>query len=70
MNDVRIKIRSVEQRATDFAEWPPGARRVYRVSADGDQLFRDASRRCGTDEFLVRFNAFNRLVDWSYPVVG
>lgn len=66
----RLKLRFVRERVHDYGEYVEGAKRASRKSADGAQLFLDASVRCAEYEVLVRQDIASNVVNWSVPCVG
>jgi hypothetical protein len=69
MNDARVKLRFVRERARGYAEVVEGKSRATRTSTDCGLLVAGASGRCGASEVLVEQNRAGAVVAWSVPSV-
>ena len=66
----RLKFRFVRQRSNDHGEYVGDAKRAFRKSTSGDQLYLAASSRCVDYEVLVRQDIAGNVLTWSIPCVG
>lgn len=67
----RATFHFILERRQDFALLSEiNSRRARRVSNNGDDLFRIASRSPKLNDVIVRLDQNNRLVDWTIPTIS
>jgi hypothetical protein len=66
----RVRIRSVQERSRDFAEYVEGRSAAYRVDRDGNALFAAACGRSQDLEACARFDSAGQLINWTIPLVS
>jgi len=66
----RVALHLVKERTKDFALFTGASSKATKVLADGDELFRGASRNRKLNDVVVRMDRNGRLEDWTVPHIG
>lgn len=66
----RVTLHLVQERSKDFALYSSPNSKATKVLADGDELFRFASRKGKLNDVVARLDRNNRLENWTVPHIG